>query len=66
MTFDLEKIVQSKREYRQCLAAHPIAEKLAMLDALRDRALSLHAAREGYKSAQLREECPPFRLSEKE
>lgn len=37
MTFDLAKILQSKRAFRQRLAARPIAEKLAMLDALRAR-----------------------------
>ncbi|MDQ3813872.1 MAG: hypothetical protein M3347_07955 [Armatimonadota bacterium] len=44
MTFDLEKILQSKREMRQRLAARPIEEKLAMLDVLRERALALRAA----------------------
>jgi len=41
MTFDLEKILASKRAYRQTLAAKPIAEKLRMLDALRERALAI-------------------------
>jgi hypothetical protein len=41
MTFDLAKILQSKREYRQRLSALPIEEKLAMLDVLRERALTL-------------------------
>ncbi len=36
MTFDLAKILQSKREFRQRLASRPIEEKLAMLDALRE------------------------------
>ena len=44
MTFDLAKIVQSKREFRQRLAARPIAEKLALLDALRERALAIRPA----------------------
>jgi hypothetical protein len=41
MTFDLAKILQSKREFRQRAAARPIQEKLALLDALRERALTL-------------------------
>jgi hypothetical protein len=41
MTFDLAKILESKREYRQRLAALPITKKLAMLDALREGALAL-------------------------
>lgn len=35
MTFDLSKILQGKRDFRQRLAARPIEEKLALLDALR-------------------------------
>ena len=44
MTFDLEKMLQSKREMRRELAARPLAEKLAMLDVLRERSLALRAA----------------------
>jgi hypothetical protein len=44
MTFDLDRILQSKRELRQRLRSLPIAEKLAMLDALRERALALRPA----------------------
>ena len=45
MTFDLAKILQSKREFRKCLAARTIAAKLAMLDALRERGLAICPAR---------------------
>ncbi|HUY34376.1 MAG TPA: hypothetical protein VMV69_16640 [Pirellulales bacterium] len=38
MTFDLRRILESKRALRRNLASRPVAEKLAMLDALRDRA----------------------------
>ena len=62
MTFDLAKILQSKREYRQRLAARPIAEKLAMLDALRERALTLRPARPVLEMAVLREEPPPYQV----
>ena len=41
MTFDLQRILENKRAYRQSLTAKPIAEKLRMLDALRERALIL-------------------------
>lgn len=41
MTSDLAKILQSKREFLQRLAARPIEEKLAMLDALRERTLTI-------------------------
>ncbi len=45
MTFEWPKIEQSKREFRQRLAARPIAEKLAMLDALGARAIALRGSR---------------------
>jgi hypothetical protein len=45
MSFDLEKMLQSKRELRRELAARPLAEKLAMLDVLRERTLALRAAK---------------------
>jgi hypothetical protein len=41
MTTNPQAILESKRRYRQRLAARPIAEKLRMLDALRERALLL-------------------------
>ena len=45
MTFDLQRILESKRAYRHKLAAKPIAEKLRMLDAMRERALAIHATK---------------------
>ncbi len=44
MTFDLLRILESKRARRQNLASRPVAEKLAMLDALRDRARAIRGA----------------------
>ena len=44
MTFELEKMLHSKRAMRRELAARPISEKLAMLDVLRERTLALGAA----------------------
>ena len=41
MTFDIQKILQSKRELRRELAVLPIEEKLRMLDALRERQMTL-------------------------
>lgn len=52
MTFDLAKILQSKREFRQHLAARPVAEKLAMLDALRERQLAI-------RESTTRSDAPP-------
>jgi prevent-host-death family protein len=44
MTFDLAAVLASKRAYRSRLASLPIAEKLRLLDALRERAVALHQA----------------------
>lgn len=66
MTFDLARILQSKREIRQRLAARPIAEKLAMLDALRERTLAIRPASPLPKAAVLRdEEMPLLRVNGK-
>ena len=56
MTADLQTILESKRRYRQHLAARPIAEKLRMLDALRERALLLRPD----SSSIVREEPTPY------
>jgi hypothetical protein len=41
MKHDLPSIEQSKRAFRKQLAARPVAEKLRMLDALRQRTLAI-------------------------
>ncbi len=46
MTFDLGKILESKRACRRRLAQLPIPEKLRMLDQLQERALELRKIRE--------------------
>jgi hypothetical protein len=63
MTFDLEKILESKRALRRQLAARPVAEKLRMLDALRERALTLRAASASgqMETNAVREEPTPYR-----
>ena len=65
MTFDLAKILQSKRAFRQRLAARPIEEDLAILDALRARALALRSSGLAAGSGALREEPPPYRVQPK-
>ncbi len=66
MTFDLHQILASKRAFRQALATRDIVEKLAMLDELRARALTLRAAREaGHDSSVLREEPATYRTGTK-
>jgi len=61
MSFDLEKIFASKRALRSDLAARPIAEKLRMLDALRERALTLRPPVTSGAADALRETPAPYR-----
>lgn len=41
MTFDLQRVLERKRVYRERLASRPIAEKLRVLDALREREIAI-------------------------
>ena len=52
MTFDMERVLESKRQYRKMLAALPIEEKLRMLDALRDRQILIREAGKAHVEAQ--------------
>jgi len=66
MSFQLEKILESKRAFRRDLAARPIAEKLRMLDALRERELAIRGhASHSTPAAALREEPAPYRAKPK-
>jgi hypothetical protein len=62
MTFDLESISKSKRAFRRRLAQMPIVEKLRMLDALRERMLTLRSA---HSSPLIREESTRYRTKRK-
>jgi hypothetical protein len=57
MTFDLQRILESKRALRRSLAQRPVAEKLALLDTLRDRARVIRAAAAG-RAATVAREAP--------
>lgn len=63
MSFDLEKILESKRAFRRGWAARPIAEKLRMLDAPRERELAIRGHASRSTPAALREQ--PARYSGK-
>ena len=43
MSVDWQKVSESKQAYRRKLAALPIAEKLRLLDAMRERAVTLRS-----------------------
>ncbi len=60
MSFDLQKMLESKRAFRRKLSSLPVAEKLRMLDDLRERALAIRAASPA-RAATVREEPPPYR-----
>jgi hypothetical protein len=61
MSFDLQKMLESKRAYRQQLAARPIGEKLRILDALRERTLAIRGSAQYSASNVVREEPDPTR-----
>lgn len=62
MSFDLQKILESKRALRRNLAARPVAEKLRMLDALRERELAIRGRAVRSDSSAVREEPAPCRI----
>jgi hypothetical protein len=61
MSFDLQKILESKRALRRNLAARPVAEKLRMLDALRERELAIRGTTTPSPPGTLREDTAPYR-----
>jgi hypothetical protein len=66
MTFDLQRILESKRALRRSLASRPVAEKLAMLDSMREQALAFRAAGRRHKAAAVRESSPEYRVKPRE
>jgi hypothetical protein len=61
MSLDLQKILESKRALRRSLAARPVAEKLRMLDALRERELAIRGRKVPADASALHEEPAPCR-----
>ena len=62
MNWDLQKIIESKRALRRNLAERPLAEKLRMLDALRERELAIRGSQPRQTSPPaLRESPKPYR-----
>ncbi len=56
MSFDLQKILDSKRALRRNLAARPVAEKLRLLDAMRERELAIRGRKVQSDSSAVRKE----------
>ena len=65
MNFDFQRITDSKAVHRRKLAALPIAEKVRLLDAMRERALAIHRATRQPDSDSVREEPPDYRINQK-
>jgi hypothetical protein len=65
MTFDLKRILESKKALRSKLASRPLAEKLDMLDALRERALALRKAGGSMHHDSVREAPEKYRTEQK-
>ena len=62
MSFDLQKILESKRALRGTLAVRPVAEKLHMPDTLRERELALRGSTIHSDSSVLHEEAASYRI----
>ncbi len=60
MKFDINEMVKSKEAFRQRLAALPIAEKLHLLDAMRERAVTIREATDR-ESHAVHEESTQYR-----
>lgn len=60
MNFDLQRILEGKRVCRRKLAARPIAEKLRILDALRERELAIRNLATPSHFGVLREKAGPY------
>lgn len=57
-------MLESKEALRRKLAGRPLAEKLAMLDALRERALALREAGDHLRHAAVREDRGKYRAGQ--
>lgn len=67
MSLDHAEILESKREFRQPLAARPVAEKSGLLDVPRERQLAIrgNTTRSGASSGMLPEEPSSFEIKPK-
>ncbi|MEJ7745478.1 MAG: hypothetical protein WKF61_01745 [Luteimonas sp.] len=62
MSFDFQKMLESKHALRRNLAARPMAEKLRMLDALRERELAIRGNAVHSDATAVREILAPYRI----
>jgi len=59
VSFDWQKVSESKQAYRRKLCALPIAEKLRLLDAMRESAVAIRGATHR-QSANVQEQPPDY------
>ena len=64
MSFDLQKILESKRALRRNLAARPVAEKLRMLDTMRERARAIGTYTRSATTDALHEKSPDYKTQQ--
>ena len=62
MTFDIKRMLESKIALRRKLANRPLAEKLAMLDELRERTLAMREAGETMRHSVIRDTPGKYRV----
>ena len=62
MNSDFKRIFESKRLHRQALVGKPIAEKLLMLDALRERAVDIRRSRQASIPDVARESTAEYQI----
>ncbi len=62
MSFDLQKMLESKSALRRNLAARTVAEKLRMLDVMRERELAIRGNAPHSDDTAVREISPPYRI----
>ena len=60
MSFDLQRVLESKRAYREKLAARPLAEKLRLLDEMGERARVIRRASAVREPGMVAEDPAPY------
>jgi len=61
MSFDLQKVLESKRAFRRTLANKSIVEKLRMLDVLREREIAIRGSALHSDAGTVREQPAAYR-----
>ena len=65
MNFDIKRMIESKKAFRRKLASRPIAEKLEMLDILRERTVAIREAARSRRPDAAREQQTNCRTGKK-